>query len=163
MNNQNNQENILTQLTEQIDETAEEVIELAYEELDCLVKELKEKSKNNLSIRLSLSRGDEIINFIDDKELINFVNFSKEENNYTYIKEYLLEILKAYGCCSQNILADDLNSKKIILDLEKKNPELIWIKKSYYNGVKLEDINEELNEDKQALVLYQERLTNWLF
>lgn len=93
----------------------------------------------------------------------SFLDFVADEPvNRETAENYIFEILKAYGCCSQNIVADDQHSKKILKTLELQNPQLLWVKQAYKESVFLEDIHPELKEDKQLYLLSQERLEQWL-
>lgn len=91
-----------------------------------------------------------------------FAAFAVQGQNRETVEGYVFELLKAFGCCALQISADDEHSHHEIARLELAHPSLVWVKDSYRQGVPLGDINPELSDDKQALVLANERLQQWL-
>lgn len=95
-------------------------------------------------------------------EAQEFAEFANGDMHRDAIESYVFELLKAFGCCAQGIAADDEHSRKHLLGLELQHPQLIWVKNAYKDGVTLEDVNEDLGNDKQAQLLAHERLDQWL-
>ncbi len=108
---------------------------------------------------------DEIIELASEDpspEAQEFVQVASLPEHRESIESYVFELLKAFGCCAQGITADDEHSRKHLLGLELLLPQLLWVKNAYKDGVALIDVNEDLVSDKQAQVLAQERLDQWL-
>lgn len=108
---------------------------------------------------------DEIIELAHEDsslEALEFSQLAETPANRDAIETYVFELLKAFGCCAQGIPADDDHSRKQLLGLELQHPQLLWVKNAYKDGVTLEDVNEDLEKDKQAQLFAHERLEQWL-
>lgn len=108
---------------------------------------------------------DEIIELASEDasfEAQEFVQIAVHPEHRDAIESYVFELLKAFGCSAQGIAADDEHSRKQLLGLELQFPQLLWVKNAYKDGVTLEDVNEDLANDKQAQLLAHERLDQWL-
>jgi len=95
-------------------------------------------------------------------EAQEFVAVATMSSHREDIEAYVFEILKAFGCCAQMIAADDDHSRKQMASLELKHPSLRWVKNAYKEGVALEDVNEDLANNKQDQLLAHERFDQWL-
>lgn len=108
---------------------------------------------------------DEIIELAQEDSSLEALEFTQLAQNSAHrdsIESYVFELLKAFGCCAQGIAADDDHSRKQLLGLELQYPQLLWVKNAYKEGVTLEDVNEDLEKDKQAQLFAHERLEQWL-
>lgn len=114
----------------------------------------------SLATQISSSKESGEINHEDYTGAEEFFIHANHPKNRQAIESYVFEILKAYGCCSMNVKADEDSSRQTILDIEKAHPNFKWAKNIYMQSVSVDDLEEDLSDEE--VKEYTQRLENWI-
>ncbi len=158
MDNSSQYNILISQIKEDVDDALEELLRFALIEKEEVEDNIEEKTNKNIENKKEIQNLQEYIAQIDD--FLQVVSSSNEAKRN--LREYIFELLKAFGCSSHLIDTDVEKSKENMDKISSAYPQFLWAKNFYWKNVSLDELNPYLSENKDNYVMAKEKLDAWL-